>query len=86
MSQRIVQAPMAGGPSTPELAIAVCEAGGLGFLAAGFKRADAVRGEIRAVRAATSRRSASTCSSRASAAARRRGDADAFNLWAGQAH
>ena len=38
----IVQAPMAGGPSTPELAIAVCEAGGLGFLAAGYKRADAV--------------------------------------------
>ena len=44
---------MAGGPSTPELAIAVCEAGALGFLAAGYKRADAVRDEIRAVRAAT---------------------------------
>jgi nitronate monooxygenase len=44
---------MAGGPSTPELAIAVCEAGGLGFLAAGYKRADAVREEIGAVRAAT---------------------------------
>jgi nitronate monooxygenase len=49
----IVQAPMAGGPSTPELAIAVCEAGALGFLAAGYKRADAVRHEIRTVRAAT---------------------------------
>jgi nitronate monooxygenase len=45
---------MAGGPSTPELAIAVCGAGGLGFLAAGYKRAAAVRDEIRAVRAATS--------------------------------
>jgi len=44
---------MAGGPSTPALAIAVCEAGGLGFLAAGYKRADAVAGEIRTVRAAT---------------------------------
>jgi nitronate monooxygenase len=44
---------MAGGPSTPELAIAVCEAGALGFLAAGYKRADAVRDEIQAVRAAT---------------------------------
>lgn len=44
---------MAGGPSTPELAIAVCEAGGLGCLAAGYKRAQAVREEIRAVRAAT---------------------------------
>ena len=42
---------MAGGPSTPELAVAVCRAGGLGFLAAGYKRAEAVRGEIAAVRA-----------------------------------
>ena len=45
---------MAGGPSTPALAIAVCEAGGLGFLAAGYKTASAVRDEIRAVRAGTS--------------------------------
>ncbi len=44
---------MAGGPSTPELAIAVCQAGGLGFLAAGYKRADAVAQEIQTVRAAT---------------------------------
>src|ERR1700757_3314099 len=44
---------MAGGPSTPALAIAVCEGGGLGFLAAGYKRADALRDEIHAVRAAT---------------------------------
>jgi nitronate monooxygenase len=46
---------MAGGPSTPELAIAVCEAGALGFLAAGYKRADVVRAEIHAVRAGTER-------------------------------
>jgi len=45
---------MAGGPSTPELAIAVCEAGALGFLAAGYRRAPAVRDEIRTVRAGTS--------------------------------
>jgi nitronate monooxygenase len=44
---------MAGGPSTPALAIAVGQAGGLGFLAAGYKKADAVREEISAVRAAT---------------------------------
>ena len=44
---------MAGGPSTPELAVAVCEAGALGFLAAGYKRADAVGNEVAAVRAAT---------------------------------
>jgi nitronate monooxygenase len=46
---------MAGGPSTPALAIAVCEAGALGFLAAGYKRADTVAEEIRAVRVATDR-------------------------------
>src|SRR3954452_2960382 len=32
----VVLAPLAGGPSTPELAAAVSEAGGLGFLAAGY--------------------------------------------------
>jgi nitronate monooxygenase len=32
----IVQAPMAGGPSTPELAAAVVGAGGFGFVAAGY--------------------------------------------------
>lgn len=55
LTEPIVQAPLAGGPSTPELAIAVCEAGGLGFIAAGYKRAGAVREEIAAVRAATER-------------------------------
>jgi nitronate monooxygenase len=44
---------MAGGPSTPELAIAVSRAGGLGFLAAGYKRAPAVAQEIGGVRAGT---------------------------------
>src|ERR671924_1168284 len=51
----IVQAPLAGGPSTPELAVAVCEAGGLGFLAAGYKTADAVRADIEALRTLTDR-------------------------------
>jgi nitronate monooxygenase len=55
LAEPIVQAPMAGGPSTPELAIAVCEAGGLGFLAAGYKSPEAVRSEIEQVRAATER-------------------------------
>ena len=35
----VVLAPLAGGPSTPELAAAVSEAGGLGFLAAGYLHA-----------------------------------------------
>lgn len=50
----IVQAPMAGGPSTVELAVAVSEAGGLGFLAAGYRTADAVREEIRSFRSRSS--------------------------------
>ncbi len=49
----IVQAPLAGGPSTVDLAVAVSEAGGLGFLAAGYRTAAAVRGEIHAARART---------------------------------
>ncbi len=49
----IVQAPLAGGPSTVDLAVAVSDAGGLGFLAGGYRTAEAVRAEIRAVRART---------------------------------
>jgi nitronate monooxygenase len=52
----IVQAPMAGGPSTVELAAAVSEAGGLGFLAAGYKDPAAVREELRAARVLTGQR------------------------------
>ncbi len=37
----VVLAPLAGGPSTPELAAAVSDAGGLGFLASGYLAADA---------------------------------------------
>jgi nitronate monooxygenase len=47
----VVCAPMAGGVSTPSLAAAVSRAGGLGFLAAGYKSADAVAAEIDSVRA-----------------------------------
>src|SRR5919106_841424 len=46
---------MGGGASTPELAAAVSEAGGLGFLAAGYKAPDAVAKDIAAVRALTAR-------------------------------
>lgn len=49
----IVLAPMAGGPSTPQLAAAVSNAGGLGFLAAGYLSADALAGRIAAVRELT---------------------------------
>jgi nitronate monooxygenase len=51
----IVQAPMGGGPSTPALAAAVSEAGGLGFLAAGYRTPDAVRADLAEVRRLTDR-------------------------------
>lgn len=46
LSIPIIQAPMAGGVSTPALASAVSQAGGLGFLAGGYKTAEAMREEI----------------------------------------
>ncbi|MFI6942779.1 nitronate monooxygenase [Streptomyces sp. NPDC050418] len=49
----IVQAPMAGGASCPALAAAVSEAGGLGFLAAGYKTADGMYQEIKQLRGLT---------------------------------
>jgi nitronate monooxygenase len=42
----VLVAPMAGGPSTPELIAAVVEAGGSGFLAAGYLAADALEARI----------------------------------------
>ncbi|MGW3077694.1 MULTISPECIES: NAD(P)H-dependent flavin oxidoreductase [unclassified Kitasatospora] len=46
----VIAAPMAGGPSTPELVAAVGRAGGLGFLAAGMKSAAGMSEQIAAVR------------------------------------
>ena len=43
----IVLAPLAGGPSTPELAAAVSNAGGLGFLASGYLSAAELAGRRR---------------------------------------
>jgi nitronate monooxygenase len=51
----IVQAPLAGGPSTPALAAAVSDAGGLGFLAAGYKAPDAVEADLEELRGRTAR-------------------------------
>ncbi|MFD3843237.1 nitronate monooxygenase [Streptomyces sp. NPDC058642] len=51
----IVQAPMAGGVSVPQLAAAVSDAGGLGFLAAGYKTADGLYQEIKQLRGLTGR-------------------------------
>lgn len=50
----IVLAPLAGGPSTPPLAAAVSNAGGLGFLGAGYLAATALQEQIAQVRTLTS--------------------------------
>ncbi len=47
----VLAAPMAGGAGTPALVIAAARAGGLGFLAAGYKTPEALAGQIAAVRA-----------------------------------
>ncbi|WP_267900211.1 nitronate monooxygenase [Marinitenerispora sediminis] len=50
----VVAAPMAGGGSTPELAAAAAQAGGFGFLAAGYRDVAAMTEQVRALRARTS--------------------------------
>ena len=50
----IFQAPMAGGPSTPALAAAVSNAGGLGSLAGGYLAPAAIEAELRATHERTS--------------------------------
>jgi nitronate monooxygenase len=49
----VVLAPLAGGPSTPELAAAVANAGGLGFLAAGYLTPDAFADQLHRARELT---------------------------------
>ncbi len=50
----VIAAPMAGGPSTPELAAAVTNAGGLGFVAAGYLSVHDVADRLAAARKLTS--------------------------------
>ncbi len=49
----IVAAPMAGGPTTPELVVAASAAGGVGFLAGSYKSPEALADQIAAVRKET---------------------------------
>jgi nitronate monooxygenase len=51
----IIQAPMAGGPDTPELAAAVGEAGGLGSLGCGYQSAEAIGELVARTRSRTSK-------------------------------
>jgi nitronate monooxygenase len=55
LERPVIQAPMGGGPSTPELAAAVAGAGGLGFLAAGYKSAEDLALQVQATRELTDR-------------------------------
>ncbi len=51
----VIQAPMGGGPTTPALVAAVCNAGGLGSVAAAYLSAEQIDHEIAAVREQTGR-------------------------------
>lgn len=55
LSNPVLAAPMAGGPSTPALVIAADRAGSLGFLAGGYKSTQALADQIREVRTAGAR-------------------------------
>src|SRR4051794_12184599 len=50
LARPIIAAPMAGGPSTPELVAAVAAAGGMGFVAGGYVGADRLAAAIDEVR------------------------------------
>jgi len=49
----VIGAPLGGGPSTPELAAAVTAAGGLGFIAAGYRTVDETAVQLAAARGQT---------------------------------
>jgi len=51
----IIQAPMAGGATTPELVAAVSNAGGLGSLGAGYMTADDIKTTIKKIKALTNK-------------------------------
>lgn len=51
----IIQAPMAGGATTPELVAAVSNAGGLGSLGAGYMTADAITTTIKKIKSLTNK-------------------------------
>jgi nitronate monooxygenase len=53
LSIPVLAAPRAGGPTTPGLVVAAAEAGGMGFLAGGYKSAEALRKQVDEVRRQT---------------------------------
>ena len=51
----ILQAPMAGGPTTPDLVASVSNAGGLGSLGAGYLSPEQIRNAIKEIKQRTDR-------------------------------
>jgi nitronate monooxygenase len=51
LTNPVLAAPMAGGPSTPALVSAAAEAGSLGFLAGGYRSPDELVGQVKSARA-----------------------------------
>ena len=92
----VVGAPLAGGSSTPELTAAVSDAGGLGFIAAGYKTVDEVRREIEQVQTKTRRpfgvnvffptQLAADEAAVSGYAARLAGEAERYGVACGEAH
>jgi nitronate monooxygenase len=82
----VVLAPLAGGPSTPELAAAVSNAGGLGFVATGYLKAADTAPRLQAARELTSQPVGVNVFGRGAPAdpAAYRGYVEQFKDWAGQ--
>lgn len=55
LDRPIASSPMAGGPTTPELVAAVCDAGGLGLLAGGYRTGDDLADQMARTRGLTHR-------------------------------
>jgi len=53
LTNPVLAAPMAGGPTTPPMVVAAARAGSLGFLGGGYKTADLLEEQIREVRIST---------------------------------
>lgn len=96
LSVPVIVAPMAGGPSTPELAAAGSNAGGLGFIPAGYLTAEALADKIAIARRLSSgpigvnlfvpQPSAGTATGIASYAAALAGEARRYGVDLGEPH
>src|SRR4051812_9687655 len=81
----VIQAPMGGGPTTPELVAAVCNSGGLGSLAAAYLSPEQIDREVPQVRKLTDRPFAVNQFSR-DPDQPLRGDVQAMTAWLAKHH